>query len=680
MKKVYLLGLLVIALYQQVTAQGNIPAAQNSVEAIVESILENLDEDTDASLIIEDLEAFAERPLNMNTATAEELGKLHLLDDIQIGKLLEYRNLYGQVYSIYELNAVDGLHPDVLSKIEPFIWFGPPEEAKPGFAQIMKYGRHELLVRSMATVQKPKGYTSRNDGTVPFEGNRTRLYSRYRFISSEYISAGVTAEKDPGEAFFSGSNPHGFDFYSGHISFRVNKFIKNITLGDFVVRSGQGLVIWQGFSMGKSLYSQNIAKTNQSIRTYTSADENLFFRGASVTLTAGKTGINVFFSSKKMDGNRACSDTAGCYFTSIQTSGYHRTTGETDNKNSIGDLNAGGIVTFRSGNLKVGSTILYRQFSMPYMSAPQLYNLYNFKGRENLTAGADYLYGKGKYRFFGEAAVSSSGGTAFLQGATAFLHDQLQLSAVFRSFDKDYHALWAAPFSEGNTAANEKGLYLGAGILPARKISVSAYADMYKSGWIKYTTAAPSHGYEIFAQADFNISRKLQFYFRYKEEEKDKKFRIGQKYENLPEQFKKSRLHIHYQPREAVVLKTRIEYVFYHGLKTENGFLLFQDVQWLPARHPVHLSARLAWFHTDSYNSRIYAWENDLLYSFSIPALFGEGFRTYLYLKYRIGKKTDVWLKFSETLFPGAGSVGTGYNEIQGNRKTEVKFQLRVKI
>jgi hypothetical protein len=586
----------------------------------------------------------------------------------------------GQIYSIYELNAVDGLHPDLLLKIEPFVWFGPPEETKPGSPNIMKYGRHELLTRSTATVQKAKGYTMRDDGSIPYEGNRARLYSRYRFVSSEYLSAGVTVEKDPGEAFFAGANPRGFDFHSVHLSFKISNFIKNITLGDFVVRSGQGLVIWQGFSMGKSLYSQNMAKTNQGIRPYTSADENLFFRGASATLTAGKTNLHLFFSNKKMDGNRVCSDTAGCYFTSIQTSGYHRTKGEIEDKKSIGDLNAGGIITWRSGNLKVGSTILYRQFSLPYVPAPQLYNQFSFRGSKNFMAGADYLYSKGKYRFFGEAAVSQPGGTAFLQGATAFLHDQLQLSALYRNFSKNYHALWAAPFSEGNTAANEKGCYLGVKILPLRKVSVTAYSDIYKFDWIKYTTAAPSEGYDIFMQADFNVSRKLQFYLRYKTEEKDKKIKVNQKYENLPEELRKSRLHIHYQPCEAVVLKSRVEHVFYHGLKTEHGLLLFQDVQLVPPSLPLHISVRLAWFHTDSYNTRIYAYENDLLYSFSIPALYGEGFRTYLYLKYRIGKKTDFWLKVAETLYPGAGSIGTGYNEIPGNHKTEVKFQFRVKI
>jgi DNA uptake protein ComE-like DNA-binding protein len=680
MKKVFFLSILVMASSQQATAQSKVSAAETRIGAILEYILENLDEETDAMLIMDDLEAFADRPLNINTATAVELGKLHLLDNLQIIKLLEYRDLYGPVYSIYELNAVDGLHPDVLLKIEPFVWFGPQEEAKPGFAQIMKYGRHEFLIRGMATVQKPRGYMPRDDGTVPYDGSRERLYTRYRFISSEFISAGVTAEKDPGEAFLSNSNPNGFDFYSGHLSFKINKFIKNITLGDYVVRSGQGLVIWQGFSMGKSLYSQNIAKTNQGIRPYTSAGENLFFRGASATLTAGNAGFSLFYSSKNMDGNRVCSDTAGCYFTSIQTSGYHRTKGEIDDKNSIGDLNAGCIFSWRTGNLKLGSTILCRQFSMPYRPANQLYNLFVFRGKENFTAGADYIYGHGRYRFWGEVAVSRSGGSAFLQGASVFLHDQIQISALYRYYDKKYHAFWAAPFSEGTTAANENGLYMGAKILPARKVSISAYADRYKSDWIRYTTAAPSNGYDVFMQADFNISRKLQFYLRYKHEEKDKKFRMDHKYENLPEQFIKSRLHVHYQPSEVFTFKTRLEHVFYHGLKTEHGFLLFQDVQLAPVRFPVHLSARLAWFHTESYNSRIYAYENDLLYSFSIPALSGEGIRTYLYLKYSINEKIEVWLKISESHYFNSNSVGSGYNEIPGNHKTEVKFQLRVKI
>jgi hypothetical protein len=181
-------------------------------------------------------------------------------------------------------------------------------------------------------------------------------------------------------------------------------------------------------------------------------------------------------------------------------------------------------------------------------------------------------------------------------------------------------------------------------------------------------------------QADFRLSRKVQLYLRYKNEEKEQKFRIEEKYEDRPEQFRKSRVHFQYNPTETFTLKTRLEHVFYKGTETENGWMVFQDVQYSPVKIPVNLAARLAYFNTESYNSRIYAYENDLLYTFAVLAFFGKGFRTYLNLKYKISEKAEIWFKLANTLQSGAESISSGYNEIAGNQKTEVKFQLRLKM
>lgn len=656
------------------------PDATIQLETIIESIVEELGDETDAVLIIEDLEEFAVNPLNINAASRDQLSRLHLLDDIQIQKLLDYLKEFGPALSVYELNTVDGFSPELLMKMEPFIWFGPVEEEPRSVQEMLKFGRHELLSRTLGTVQKPRGYQAREDGTIPYEGNRARIYSRYRFQSDDNISAGITAEKDPGEAFFAGSNKRGFDFYSAHLSLKISTLVENITVGDYVVRSGQGLVLWQGFATGKSLNTLNISKTNQGVRPYTSTDENHFFRGVSTTLKLGDAHLSLFYSQKNRDGNLAYNDSVGNYFTSLQTSGYHRTQSEITDKNSVNDLNAGAIASWRFQNLKIGATLLYRQFDMPFIRSDQLYNRFRFTGKENLVAGADYLFSKGKYQLFGEAAMSKSKGKAVLQGATAHLHDRIQFSALFRYFDKNYHAMWATPFSEGSSAANETGLYFGTRILPVKFVTLSAYSDVYRSEWINFTTAGPSTGWEVFTQADFLISPNVQFYLRYKNEEKEQKFRMNEKYEDLPEQFRKSRFHFQYNLSEILTLKTRLEHVFYKGLKTENGWMIFQDVQVTPVTIPLNLSARLAWFNTESYNSRIYAYENDLLYTFAVPAFFGEGFRAYLNLKYKISEKAEIWFKLANTWQSGAESISSGYNEIAGNQKTEVKFQLRLKM
>ncbi|HUP11814.1 MAG TPA: hypothetical protein VM187_06370, partial [Niastella sp.] len=84
---------------------------------------------------------------------------------------------------------------------------------------------------------------------------------------------------------------------------------------------------------------------------------------------------------------------------------------------------------------------------------------------------------------------------------------------------------------------------------------------------------------------------------------------------------------------------------------------------------------RLQYFNTDGYNSRIYAYESDVLYSFSIPAFFNTGFRYYFNLQYDVFKKLSVWLRWSQTIYKKGATIGSGITSIDGNKASEVKCQ-----
>jgi hypothetical protein len=84
---------------------------------------------------------------------------------------------------------------------------------------------------------------------------------------------------------------------------------------------------------------------------------------------------------------------------------------------------------------------------------------------------------------------------------------------------------------------------------------------------------------------------------------------------------------------------------------------------------------RLQYFETDSYNSRLYAYEDDVLYSFSIPVLYGKGVRYYINAHYEFSKKLGLWCRFAQTIYKDQATVGTGLDQINGNKKTEVKLQ-----
>ena len=649
------------------------------IESIIESHLDKIDEQTDVALIIEDLEGFIENPVNINATTASELSRLYVLTDVQINKLLEYLASFGPAYSIFELRTIDGFTPDILQKIEPFIWFGPKKEVEK-MSEAFKYGKNQVLLRTLGTIQKARGYLPDDKGKTPYEGNPYRYYTRYRYEARDRFSAGFTAEKDPGESFFKNSNKHGFDYYSAHVSLNLNSTFENITAGDFLVRAGQGLVVWQGYTSGKSENVLGISKTNQGIRPSTAVDENLFFRGIATTLHIGKARLSVFYSQKNDDGNIAGTDSTGRFITSLQTTGYHRTTSEIEDKNAVRNTNYGGIFSWNFSNLKIGATLIRQQFDLPLIPASQLYNQYRFEGTENINGGVDYSFSKKKTQLFGEAAISRSKGIAFVQGAIINLNDQLSFSMLLRHFDKNYQALWANTFAEGTNINNESGLYFGTKLLPVKFVTLSAYSDLYKSQWLNYTTAAPSTGWDVLVQANVAISKKTEFYIRYKNEEKEVKFIQDERYVNLPVQTQKLRFHFYYRHSEKLILKTRFEHVLYNGLEKEHGLMIFQDIQFTPEKIPLNISARIAWFNTDSYSSRIYAYENDLLYTFSIPSFYGSGFRTYLNLNYKITKNIDCWFKIANTSWNDRDIISSGYNEIQGNNKTELKFQLRLKI
>ena len=130
---------------------------------------------------------------------------------------------------------------------------------------------------------------------------------------------------------------------------------------------------------------------------------------------------------------------------------------------------------------------------------------------------------------------------------------------------------------------------------------------------------------------------------------------------------------------KSISLQNRLEVSqFKKGdAKAEYGLMIYQDIDYSPMFAKLSGNIRVAYFNTPSYNSRIYAYEDDVLYIFSFGMYSGKGFRTYLILKYKLAKKINVWARYAMFLYPDEDTVGSGLDEINGNKKTDVKLQIR---
>lgn len=124
-------------------------------------------------------------------------------------------------------------------------------------------------------------------------------------------------------------------------------------------------------------------------------------------------------------------------------------------------------------------------------------------------------------------------------------------------------------------------------------------------------------------------------------------------------------------------MRTRVELLWYDkkGTDPEQGFLTYAGIIYKPLAKNYSGNIRLQYFETDSYNSRVYAYENDVLYSFSIPVFYDKGYRYYINLNYDITRKLSMWLRFAQTVFHDKPTIGSGLDEIQGNKRTELKLQ-----
>ena len=648
-------------------------SVENSLlEELTEFLAENSEEELNIEELTEIWEYFLENPININGNCEKELRQLKLLTEFQVQELLNYTSRNHPVLSIYELASIDGFDRALLQKLASFLLFGEDQLS----GAIQRKTRSELLFRTQRTLEKAKGYAVENG----YQGTPEKYYLRFKQAHGN-LNYGVTAEKDPGEPFFRTPNRYGFDYYSLFATYEFRNKKHRIYFGDYLIKTGQGLLVWQGFASGKSTEVTQVYRSNQGIRPYTSVDENRFFRGLAGEFRFKNSTLSFFYSKKKIDANLETQN-GETGFTSFQTSGLHRTENEIADKHSVEENASGAVFLFQKNNFAAGITGMHVFFDTPRTAGDQLYQFFLFRGRQITNVAADYKWSLKKLFLFGETAHSFSGGFANLHGALLKPADQLELSLIYRNFGRKYNSLYGQAFAESSAVNDEQGLYVGAKFFPAAKISMAAYHDFFRYRWLKYQTVAPTSGKETFFQLNYIPSSSINFYIRYFIEQKEKKTSGGQLKINETNSLQKFRLNLDVAVNEQWSLKSRAEF---SGFKTEtgnteNGMLLLQDVKYKAARLPVSCQLRLLWFDTDEYNSRLYAYENDLLHNYSIPALSGKGIRTYLNARIGLSQKTDLWFKLARTQYLDKNTTGSGMDEIAGNRKTEIKFQIRFRF
>ncbi|HEX5111832.1 MAG TPA: helix-hairpin-helix domain-containing protein [Saprospiraceae bacterium] len=662
---------------------------QDLLQQLIEVITENTEgsEEFDFTELGELVDDWRRRPLNINSDEVEQLSRWNIISPFSYQQLKDHIIKHGPLISILELQSVPGFDVETIHILQQITRVPGIETMtqSASIGELLLQGQNELYLRAGRTIQKSDGYY----GDPPaFEGNPDKLYLRYRHKYGNTLSYGFTGEKDAGEAFFKGSNKHGFDFNSFHISLqRYKSWLPAVMIGDFNASFGQGLILHSGFGAGKSSFVTSIKKTGFTLRPYASVEENNFLRGVGVSIRpTDHFTVTVFGSKNKRDGNlvvdtirEGAEDQLIYDISSLQTSNLHRTPAEIADENSIELTQAGVSLSFDHERVHLALNGLHNQLGIPLNRDPDLYNQFYFNGDHLTNASIDYgAWWKG-FHFFGETAMSDNGALATINGVLAGLDRKVTAAILFRSFAKDYQALSPNAFGETSNASNETGLYTGLEITPSNKWRVQVYHDMWKHPWLRYNVDSPTEGNEYFARVTYLVKRRLEVYGQFTSKTNALNDRpTGQAIANVDIQNKKEvRLHVNNMLDKTLQLRTRLDWTVYSlGPEEQQGFLVYQDVIYKPLSSPFTFSARVALFDTDDYDSRIYTYENDLIYYYAIPAFSDRGSRYYINVRYKGIRHLTAEVKYAQTRQLDVTSIGSGNDEILGNKRSEIRFQL----
>jgi hypothetical protein len=496
------------------------------------------------------------------------------------------------------------------------------------------------------------------------------------------LHGGLLLEKDSGENRWD-------DLRLYYVSLNLNKNF-SLTFGNYQLEFGQGLVLWGPYGFSKSAETiYPIKKHRRGIRGYLTVDENAAFFGGAAAWRSSRFQLTTFASQIKKDATAVSEQEISGFF----TSGLHRNDTEKTKKDVIAETVLGGNLKYQiSPGLSLGATYYLARFDKKINSPDLTRNRFAFRGQENAVGGFDWDWTIKNFNFFGEAARSQSGGHAVVAGSS-MSYSSVQLAFLFRDYGKDFQNFHSFAFGEqrGNNQ-NERGFYTGINYKLTPNTKIAAYYDIFSHPWRTFFEPLPTDGREFFSEIQQRIARDLRFTFRFRT-------KYGQatqptqdalnrtKREFVEERRAQWRFQFDYRLSPQIRLRSRLEVVRYAlnnytpnqpSLK-EDGVLLYQDFRIKP-HDTFQINARLLFFHTDSFDSRIFEFENDLPGVITNRALWGRGRRWYFLFKYHPIRISEIALKYSETYRDDVNSIGSGPDQIDGNLDRRLDIQVEINL
>jgi hypothetical protein len=547
---------------------------------------------------------------------------LLFLNDEQIDAILLYQYEHG-FKEIYELQLIDCLKDYEIRNLLPFVRVdslgvlispeGSNDYSQANVQEFRSSGGEKMYVREVFHYAKHE-VTLRVDARniEVYEGDPMYGKLRYRFNYQNRVQAGVSVLRRQGDEAIRQEGER-WD-YGGYVQLRDIGNLKTLVAGNYQANFGYGLVVGSPFKRGKIAYIQSTATTDEGLKKYSSVgDDYTYFHGVGATTRIKWADVSAFYSLREADD------------------GWQHVVGAN--------------VTGKWKRLKIGVTGLETIEAME-------------REDDNATSrgviGANMRYNRGKVDLWGEVAATQGAkwGIGTIIGARFTPKSDVNILAIYRYYSPEFNNEYANAMSSKTRVYDENGGYLGLEYNRLINWKLSILGDVWKGG------------YEVVTQGEYLPAKQYKMFWRLRIKDKDALAMYSLRWNTT--------YHI-----GAWKMKTQVDGNMVNNSGTRSyGWSLYQDAEYRFVEAPIVLQMRVQVFDAKKWDNRIYMYENDVLYAYAMPFVYGVGGRFWVNARYRINDMLSVYLRVSETVYQKVWA----HEHNRAVTRTDIHALLRVKL
>lgn len=603
--------------------------------------------------------------ININNTTREELEALPFLSGQQVMDIMEYLDRHHSMKSLNELMSIESITYQTRQLLYEFLYVGKEKgEQFPSISEIIKRGRNELSLYGKIPTYKRVGDASGG----AYLGYPYKYWARYSFKSSKYVRAGFVAAQDAGEPFFRRGNKHGFDQYSGYLMINGTGCMETLIIGRYSVSAGMGLVMNTGFSIGKTGILQNMGRQRNVLRPHTSASESGYMQGVAATLRLNDNiRITPFVSYRKVDATLNKDGTVS----TLLYSGYHRTISEMKKKHNTSVSAAGINAGWNKGDISLGATATFTHIDRALNPNKSIiYRRIYPEGQNFTNVSINYSWLHYPFSINGETAVNANGAMATLNTLSYDISEHVDVMGIYRFYSFKYSSMYANAFGEGGKVQNESGAYFGVNWHPRYGLDFMAYTDFAYFAWPRYGVSQSSYASDnvisgSWKHGNWIFSGRYRLHLRQKDNSShstiewrtEHRARIGAQWNG-----------------GKWVSRSQLDFASAQTSSSSAscGYMITENIGYAIGLWSLYAGGK--YFHTDSYDSRLYSYERAMPHTFSYPAYYGHGIRYSLVADWQPTASLRFTAKAAVTNYFDRSTIGSSYQQINASSACDIEL------